>query len=404
MPGPTVTMDDGTSSDCTDAIRRQVERRRRAGRRGPRRPARRPRSCPPPNGTTTTPSSLHSGEQGRGLLGGAGQDDGVRGVGGVALAAAQQVQVALAAGAPQPGLPVGADVLLAEQLDQRAARASSGSREGASRISSTATGGVGRGVQPSSLARCRRAALGSVAAEVGRAVARGVGGRSGPSPGSSVPAARARLQSAGAPAGCDHGDRPLPGSLSPQRRARTSAGVAGAPVDVVVVGGGVTGAGVALDAASRGLSVVLLERADLAAGTSRWSSKLVHGGLRYLAHGEIGLARESARERAVLMGTTAPHLVRQLPFLVPDVAGRDVTALGRRGRAAGRRSCGCSVAGGRGSLPVDPAGGRRRGRAGWCPACGPGGAASSSGTGSSATTPGWSWRWPARRRRTGRGC
>jgi glycerol-3-phosphate dehydrogenase len=142
----------------------------------------------------------------------------------------------------------------------------------------------------------------------------------------------------------------LPGSLSPGRRAGDLEAAAGAEVDVVVVGGGVTGAGVALDAASRGLSVLLLERADLAAGTSRWSSKLVHGGLRYLAHGEIGLARESARERAVLMGSTAPHLVRRLPFLVPDVAGRDVTALaaagGRLGDAVRR-----SVPGGRGSLP-----------------------------------------------------
>jgi glycerol-3-phosphate dehydrogenase len=112
----------------------------------------------------------------------------------------------------------------------------------------------------------------------------------------------------------------------------------------------VTGAGVALDAASRGLSVVLLERADLAAGTSRWSSKLVHGGLRYLAHGEIGLARESARERAVLMGTTAPHLVRRLPFLVPDVAGRDVTALAAAGGRLGD-AVRLSVPGGRGSLP-----------------------------------------------------
>src|SRR5687768_13683017 len=141
-----------------------------------------------------------------------------------------------------------------------------------------------------------------------------------------------------------------PGSLSPARRERALTDLSGAAVDVVVVGGGVTGAGVALDAASRGLSVVLLERTDLAAGTSRWSSKLVHGGLRYLAHGEIGLARESARERAVLMGTTAPHLVRALPFLVPDVAGRDVTALaaagGRLGDAVRR-----SVPGGRGSLP-----------------------------------------------------
>jgi glycerol-3-phosphate dehydrogenase len=119
---------------------------------------------------------------------------------------------------------------------------------------------------------------------------------------------------------------------------------------VVVVGGGVTGAGVALDAAARGLSVVLLERTDLAAGTSRWSSKLVHGGLRYLAHGEIGLARESARERAVLMGTTAPHLVRRLPFLVPDVAGRDVTALAAAGGRLGD-AVRLSVPGGRRSLP-----------------------------------------------------
>ena len=142
----------------------------------------------------------------------------------------------------------------------------------------------------------------------------------------------------------------LPGSLSPARRERTLAELAGSAVDVVVVGGGVTGAGVALDAASRGLSVVLLERADLAAGTSRWSSKLVHGGLRYLAHGEVGLARESARERAVLMGTTAPHLVRRLPFLVPDVAGRDVTALAAAGGRLGD-AVRLSVPGGRGSLP-----------------------------------------------------
>ena len=110
----------------------------------------------------------------------------------------------------------------------------------------------------------------------------------------------------------------------------------------------------ALDAAARGLSVVLLERADLAAGTSRWSSKLVHGGLRYLAHGEIGLARESARERAVLLGTTAPHLVRPLPFLVPDAAGRDVSALAGLGGRLGD-AVRWSVPG-RGTLPRRPAG------------------------------------------------
>ena len=76
----------------------------------------------------------------------------------------------------------------------------------------------------------------------------------------------------------------------------------------------------------------------------------MHGGLRYLAHGEIGLARESARERAVLMGTTAPHLVRRLPFLVPDAAGRDVTALAAAGGRLGD-AVRLSVPGGRGSLP-----------------------------------------------------
>jgi glycerol-3-phosphate dehydrogenase len=89
------------------------------------------------------------------------------------------------------------------------------------------------------------------------------------------------------------------------------------PVDVVVVGGGITGAGVALDAASRGLSTVLLERDDLAFGTSRWSSKLVHGGLRYLATGHVDVAWESAVERGHLMTTIAPHLVRALPQVVP---------------------------------------------------------------------------------------
>ena len=138
--------------------------------------------------------------------------------------------------------------------------------------------------------------------------------------------------------------------LSARQRERDLAVLTGSGVDVLVVGGGVTGAGVALDAAARGLTVAVCERTDLAAGTSRWSSKLVHGGLRYLAHGELGLARESARERAVLMGVTAPHLVRRLPFLVPDVAGRDVTALAGLGGRLGD-AVRISVPGGRGSLP-----------------------------------------------------
>jgi glycerol-3-phosphate dehydrogenase len=106
--------------------------------------------------------------------------------------------------------------------------------------------------------------------------------------------------------------------LTAARRGRELDDLAcGLVVDVLVVGGGITGAGVALDVAARGLSVALVERGDLAAGTSRWSSKLVHGGLRYLATGQVGVAAESTRERGVLAATVAPHLIRPLPFLTP---------------------------------------------------------------------------------------
>ncbi len=90
--------------------------------------------------------------------------------------------------------------------------------------------------------------------------------------------------------------------------------------DVVVVGGGITGAGVALDAASRGYSVALIERADYAAGTSSRSSKLVHGGLRYLQNFDLGLVREALLERR-LMVHLAPHLVRPLPLIVAAFGG-----------------------------------------------------------------------------------
>ena len=86
--------------------------------------------------------------------------------------------------------------------------------------------------------------------------------------------------------------------------------------DVLVVGGGITGAGVALDAASRGLRTALVERDDLASGTSSKSSKLVHGGIRYLQQREVGLVYEALAERQILR-KTAPHLVRVLPFLLP---------------------------------------------------------------------------------------
>jgi glycerol-3-phosphate dehydrogenase len=90
--------------------------------------------------------------------------------------------------------------------------------------------------------------------------------------------------------------------------------------DVIVVGGGITGAGVALDAAARGLSVALIEQADYAAGTSSRSSKLVHGGLRYLQNFDLGLVREALLERQ-LMVALAPHLVHPLPLVVPAFEG-----------------------------------------------------------------------------------
>lgn len=107
-------------------------------------------------------------------------------------------------------------------------------------------------------------------------------------------------------------------SLNAVRRARELDDLSdGGVVDVLVIGGGVTGVGIALDAATRGLSVVLAEKHDLAFGTSRWSSKLVHGGLRYLSSGRIGIAHESAVERGIAIQRTAPHLVRALPQVVP---------------------------------------------------------------------------------------
>jgi glycerol-3-phosphate dehydrogenase len=101
-------------------------------------------------------------------------------------------------------------------------------------------------------------------------------------------------------------------------RAQALAAVTGERFDVVVIGGGITGAGVALDAASRGYSVALVERRDYAIGTSSRSSKMVHGGLRYLQNFDLGLVREALLERA-LMVQLAPHLVYPTPFLVPTL-------------------------------------------------------------------------------------
>src|ERR1700727_3746262 len=123
--------------------------------------------------------------------------------------------------------------------------------------------------------------------------------------------------------------------------------------DIVVIGGGITGAGVALDASSRGYSVALVEQADFASGTSSRSSKLVHGGLRYLQNFALGLVREALLERQ-LMVRLAPHLVRPLPFVVPAFDGSHpdrLTGIGLnmydvmaapslRGRRSARRAAG----------------------------------------------------------------
>lgn len=107
------------------------------------------------------------------------------------------------------------------------------------------------------------------------------------------------------------------GALGPKGRRTALDRLATAVFDVLVVGGGVTGCGVALDAASRGLSVALVERRDFAAGTSSRSSKLIHGGLRYLEGLDVALVREALHERRLLVEKIAPHLVHRTPFLFP---------------------------------------------------------------------------------------
>ena len=112
-----------------------------------------------------------------------------------------------------------------------------------------------------------------------------------------------------------------PFAAGPFDRGRALRRLADETFDVLVIGGGITGAGVALDAAARGLRTALVERQDFASGTSSMSSKLVHGGLRYLQQGDVRLVYEALHERQRLL-RNAPHLVRPLPFLIP-VFGRD---------------------------------------------------------------------------------
>ena len=105
--------------------------------------------------------------------------------------------------------------------------------------------------------------------------------------------------------------------LGPSQRRTALDRLAGEHFDIAVIGGGSTGMGAALDAASRGLTVALVEQRDIASGTSSRSSKLIHGGLRYLEHLDFRLVREALRERALLLTKLAPHLVHAVPFVYP---------------------------------------------------------------------------------------
>ena len=104
------------------------------------------------------------------------------------------------------------------------------------------------------------------------------------------------------------------GQVSPASRSDALARLGADSFDVLVIGGGITGAGVARDAAMRGLSVALVEGSDFASGTSSRSSRLIHGGVRYLEHGQLHLVFEACRERRIL-ASIAPHLVRPLQFM-----------------------------------------------------------------------------------------
>jgi glycerol-3-phosphate dehydrogenase len=105
--------------------------------------------------------------------------------------------------------------------------------------------------------------------------------------------------------------------LGPEQREQSLERFERERFDIVIIGGGVTGTGAAVDAATRGLSVALVEQRDFASGTSSRSSKLIHGGLRYLEQGDIGLVREAKREQSLMINRLCPHLVRPVSFLYP---------------------------------------------------------------------------------------
>src|ERR1700761_4679663 len=114
-----------------------------------------------------------------------------------------------------------------------------------------------------------------------------------------------------------HAPSETPSVLGPQQRAAAWQRLGAEQFDVVVIGGGVVGSGCALDAATRGLKVALVEARDFASGTSSRSSKMFHGGLRYLEQLGFGLVREPLYERELSLTPLAPHLVKPMPFLFP---------------------------------------------------------------------------------------
>ena len=105
--------------------------------------------------------------------------------------------------------------------------------------------------------------------------------------------------------------------LSPEQRDSAISQLSSESFDILVIGGGVTGVGAALDAASRGLKVALIESQDLASGTSSRSSKLIHGGLRYLEQYDFKLVREALHERELMVSSLSPHLIKPVGFLFP---------------------------------------------------------------------------------------
>src|SRR5256886_1926419 len=113
--------------------------------------------------------------------------------------------------------------------------------------------------------------------------------------------------------------------FSHRTRAAALTSMAAEPVDVLVIGGGITGAGIARDAALRGFRTAVVDKGDLGGGTSSLSSRLIHGGIRYLEQGQFRLVFEASRERRVLLGI-APHLVHPLPFLFPVYRGARIPA------------------------------------------------------------------------------